>query len=55
MGQDDRIIEMCRADINTCVIEKIALEDTQIEQDKNFVPRMLILTNNELKVMKHIP
>ena len=30
MGQDDRIIEICRADINTTVVEKIALEDSQI-------------------------
>ena len=46
---------MCNADVNTTIVEKISLEDSQLPSDTNFVPRLLILTNTELKLMKQIP
>jgi hypothetical protein len=53
--KEEKIIDMCHADVNTNVVEKIALDDDILPWDPNFVPRILILTSQELKVMKDIP
>ena len=54
-AKEERIIEMCHADVNTTVVDKISFDDSQVVWDPNFVPRLIILTTHEIKVMKLIP